>query len=274
MDGGMRVLEFLLLGPLAFGPFLSPADGQWVSYPTVGVPLSSDGKPNLSAPAPRTVDGKPDLSGLWEMKGREGETMLLGQLPGPQESTNIAWSLKQGLPYQPEAAELMKTRRAEQRVNDPLTHCLPIGPVRLHTFNSPKKIIQTPGLVILLSEFNASYRQIFTDGRSLPVDPNPSWNGYSSGHWEGDTLVVDTKGFRDGLWLDNAGNPLTDAARITERFRRVTFGQLEIDLTVNDPKAYTKPWTVTLRQTITLNTDLLDFNCLENEKDVKHFVAK
>jgi len=146
--------------------------------------------------------------------------------------------------------------------------------VRLHTFNSPKKIIQTPGLVVILSEYNGSYRQIFTDGRPLPLDPNPSWNGYSSGHWEGDVLVVETNGFRESLWLDNTGDPLTNAARITERFRRVNFGQLEIDLTVNDPKAYTKPWTVTLHQTIVLNTELLDYICLENEKDVKHFVAK
>jgi hypothetical protein len=130
--------------------------------------------------------------------------------------------------------------------------------VRIYTFNSPKKIIQTPGLVVILSEYNASYRQIFTDGRPLPLDPNPSWNGYSSGHWEGDVLVVETSGLRDGLWLDNAGDPLTDAARITERLRRVNFGQLKIDLTVNDPKACTKPWTVTLHQTIVLNTELLD----------------
>jgi len=270
----MGDIKFLLLGSLAFGPFLSHVAGQWVNYPTAGVPQSSDGKPNLSAPAPRTADGKPDLSGMWEMKGRDGETILLGQLPGPVESVNIASSLKQGLPYQPEAAQLLTTRRAEQRVNDPLTRCLPIGPVRLHTFNSPKKIIQTSGLVVILSEFNASYRQIFTDGRPLPLDPDPSWNGYSNGHWEGEILVVETTGFRDGGWLDNAGNPFTDSARITERFRRVNFGQLEIELTVNDPKAYTKPWSVTLNQTIVLNTDLLDYICLENEKDVKHFVAK
>jgi hypothetical protein len=250
------------------------AAAQWLNYPAAGIPGLPDGKPNLTAPAPRTSDGKPDLSGMWEMKGRGGDTILLGQLPGPVESVNIASSLKQGLPYQPEAAQLLTTRRDEQRVNDPLTHCLPIGPVRLHTFNSPKKIIQTPGLVVILSEYNASYRQIFTDGRPLPLDPDPSWNGYSSGHWESEILVVETNGFRDGLWLDNAGDPLTDAARVTERFRRVNFGQLEIDLTVNDPKSYTKPWTVTLHQTIVLNTDLLDYICLENERDVKHFVAK
>ena len=265
--GSLKVLWGLAL-------FANCGAGQWLNYPTRGIPRLPDGKPNLSAPAPRTADDKPDLSGMWEMKGRPGETSLLGQLPGPAESVNIASSLQQGLPYQPEAAQLLTARKAEERVNDPLTHCLPIGPVRLHTFNSPKKIIQTPGLVVILSEYNASYRQIFTDGRPLPLDPNPSWNGYSSGHWEGDVLVVETNGFREGLWLDNAGDPLTDAARITERFRRVNFGQLEIDLAVNDPKAYTKPWTVTLHQTIVLNTDLLDYICLENERDVKHFVAK
>ena len=251
--------------------FAGCALGQWLNYPTSGIPRMPDGKPNLSAPAPRTADNKPDLSGIWEMKGRPGETSLLGQLPGPAESANIASSLPQGLPYQPGAAQLLTARKAEQRVNDPLTHCLPIGPVRIHTFNSPKKIIQTPGLVVILSEYNASYRQIFTDGRPLPLDPNPSWNGYSSGHWEGDVLVVESNGFREGLWLDNTGNPLTDAAQMRERFRRVNFGQLEIDLTVDDPKAYTRPWTVTLKQTLVVDTEMLDYVCLENEKDTQHF---
>jgi hypothetical protein len=265
--GRLKVLWGLAL-------FAGCALGQWLNYPTPGIPRLPDGKPNLSAPAPRTADGKPDLSGMWEMKGRPGETNLLGQLPGPAESANIASALQQGLPYQPETAQLLRVRGAEQRVNDPLTRCLPIGPVRLHTFNSPQKIIQTPGLVVILSEYNASYRQIFTDGRPLPLDPNPSWNGYSSGHWDRDVLVVETNGLREGLWLDNAGNPLTEAARIIERFRRVNFGQLEIDLTVNDPKAYTRPWRVTLKQTLVVDTELLDYVCLENEKDTQHFAAK
>jgi hypothetical protein len=133
-----------------------------------------------------------------------------------------------------------------------------------------RKIVQVPGLLVILNELNASYRQIFTDERPLPVDANPSWNGYSSGKWDGDTLVVQTTGFRDGLWLDTGGSPLTDAASITERFRRVNFGTLEIELTINDPKAYTKPWTIHVTQIIVLNTELLDFICLENEKDVPH----
>ena len=122
----------------------------------------------------------------------------------------------------------------------------------------------------MMNELNTSYRQIFTDGRPLPADQNPTWNGYSTGKWEGDTLVVQTTGFRDGLWLDSRGNPMTDAAKLTERFRRVNFGHMEIQITLDDPKAYTKPWTVTLHHIIKLDTDLLDFNCNENEKDASH----
>jgi hypothetical protein len=128
--------------------------------------------------------------------------------------------------------------------------------------------------VVILDEFNASYRQIFTDGRPLPDDPQPSWNGYSSGKWDGDTLVVETIGFRDDLWLDMKGNPITNAARVTERFRRPNYGSLEIEVTVNDPKAYTQPWTVTLKQVIKLDTELVDEICLENEKSVRHMTGK
>jgi hypothetical protein len=268
--------SLLVHGMLAFGLSSFPLAGQWLDYPTPNVPRTPDGKPNLSAACPRTSDGKPDLSGLWRMeRNRPTSTELApGCEPVSQEFINIGWSLKEGLPYQPWAAELVKTRRAEQRINDPLSHCLPVGIVREHTFPTYKKIIQAPGLLITLSEHNASYRQVFTDGRPLPVDPNPSWNGSSSGAWEGDTLVVHSNGFRDGLWLDTTGNPLTEAAKITERFRRPNFGNLEIEVTVDDPKAYTKPWTVKLNQTIALDTDLLDFVCNENEKDLRHLVVK
>jgi len=146
--------------------------------------------------------------------------------------------------------------------------------VRLHVFPLFRKIVQVPGLVVILNELNASYRQIFTDGRPLPADPNPTWNGYSTGKWERDTLVVETTGLRDGLWMDTGGSPLTDAARITEKFRRVNYGKLEIELTVDDPKAYTKPWTIQITQIITLNTELLDYICLENERDVPHLPRK
>ena len=125
---------------------------------------------------------------------------------------------------------------------------------------------------MILNEYNKSYRQIFTDGRPLPADMQPAWDGYSTGKWDGDVLVVQTTGFRDGIWLDAFGDPLTDAGKITERFRRIDYGHLEIELTVDDPKAYTRPWTVTLYQILAINTDLLDYICLENEKDIQHMV--
>ena len=262
----------------------APLSAQWLDYPTSGVPRLPDGKPNLSAPAPRTPDRKPDLSGLWAMpcpvataaNGFAGQPNVYcaTEIAIPPEFGNIGRTLKDGLPYQPWAAELVKKTRANNRPNDPLSHCLPTGLVRLHTFPLFRKIVQVPGLVVILNELNASYRQIFTDGRPLPVDPNPSWNGYSSGKWEGDTLVVETTGFRDGLWLDTGASPLTDSARITERFRRVNYGTLEIELTVDDKKAYTKPWTIKVTQIIVLDTDLIDYICLENEKDAPHLMGK
>ena len=271
----MRFNPVLLGGVAAFVSFLFPLRGQWLAYPTPGIPRTPDGKPNLSAPTPRTTDGKPDLSGLWEMEHNRpcGPDGCLDQQPS-QEFINIAWSLKEGLPYRPWSAELVKTRTPEKRVDDRLAHCLPIGVVRLHTFVGLKKIVQTQRMVALLYEYNGSYRQIMTDGRPLPDDPNPSWNGYSTGKWEGDMLVVETTGFRDNQWLDMSGSPLGDAARITERFRRVNYGHLEIEVTVDDPKTYTKPWTIKLSQALKLDTDLLDYICLENEKDVQHLVGK
>jgi hypothetical protein len=190
------------------------------------------------------------------------------------EFVNIAVRLGVGLPYQPWARDLVKARQSEQRVNDPMSRCIPIGPVRLHTWNGPRKLVQTPGLLIVMNEPDTSYRQIFTDGRPLPKDPNPSWNGYSTGKWEGNTLVVQTIGLRDRMWLDATGNPLTDAARLTERFRRPDFGHLEVDITVDDPKAYTQPFTIALHQAIKLDTDLLDYVCSENEKDATRLSNK
>jgi hypothetical protein len=264
-----------LVSWLIWGTLLAPLQGQWISYPTAGVPRTADGKPNLAAACPRTADGKPDLSGLWMMQpNRDATPNFPGCEPTAEEFANIGFTIKEGLPYQPWAADLVKTRRAELRLHDPLSYCLPTGPVRLHTWSTPRKVLQMPGLLVILNELNASYRQIFTDGRPLPVDPNPSWNGYSSAKWDGDTLVVQTAGFRDGLWLDSTGNPMTDAAKMTERFRRPDFGHLEIEITVDDPKAYTKPWTIKLHHTIKLDTDLLDFICAENEKDTTHLLVK
>src|SRR5579862_3997504 len=251
----------------------SPASAQWLNYPTARVPRMSNGNPNLSAPAPRTKDGKPDLSGIWQLEAHcppEG----CGDYPAAPEFLDLGARLKGGLPYQPWAVELVEKRAVQLGKDDPVGSCRPAGAIRLLTFPPPRKIIQLPGEVLILSERDVTYRQIFTDGRPLPKDPDPSWNGFSSAKWEGDTLVSQTIGFRDGIWLDRKGSPMTDAAKITERFRRVNYGRLEIEVTVDDPKAYTHPWTITLSQLIVLNTELLEYYCLDNERDATHMVGK
>jgi len=191
-----------------------------------------------------------------------------------EQFLDIAFGVKGGLPFLPWAREIVKQRTAENGKDDPTSRCLPGSPVQMHTSPFLRKVVQLPGLILLLSENSAIYRQIFTDGRPLPADPWPYWFGYSSGNWEGDTLVVQTNGFRDGLWLDRNGAPMTDAAKMTERFRRPNYGTLEIEITIDDPKAYTVPWTVAVKQHVALNTELLDSSCLENEKDTPHMVGK
>jgi hypothetical protein len=238
--------------------------GQWLHFPTAGIPRSPDGKPNLLAPPPKAPDGKPDLSGIWNIQDNAGQSQFI----------DIAPSVQGGLPYRPGMADLAKARSAPPKTSEPITRCLPIGIVERHTWlGGLKKIVQVPGLVLMLNEYNSSFRQIFTDGRPLPAVEMLAWDGYSTGRWEGDTLVVDTTGFRDGQWLDTEGNPLTDAAKITERFHRVDFGHLEIEITVDDSKAYTRPWTFTVKQVLVPDTELLEFICLENEKDVQHMNA-
>ena len=253
----------------------SAASAQWLHYPTSGVPKNPDGSPNLSAPAPRSADGRPDLSGTWEPeKNRPCPPEGCDDIQVPQEFVNIGWSVQGGLPFQPWALDLKKSRQARYSIDDPATQCQPVGVMKTLTAPLLKKIVQTPGLLLILSERNAMYRQIFTDGRPLPEDPQPTWNGYSSGSWDGDTLVVRSNGFRDDGWLDRGGTPSTGALKMTERFHRVNFGRMEIDVTVDDLKAYTRPWDVKLMQTLALDTDLLDYICLENEKDRAHMSDK
>jgi hypothetical protein len=248
---------------------------QWLTYPTAGVPRTPSGLPNLGAPTPRTPDGKPDFSGMWEADNTSPcPSYGCADMPLSREFLNIGARLPGGLPYRPWAAEVVKQRMAANGKDDPASHCQPLGAIRLFTFPQYRKIVQVPGLLVILSERDVTFRQIFTDGRALPNHPQPSSTGYSSGHWEGDTLVVQTNGFRDGMWMDRRGDPMTDAAKLTERFRRVNYGNLEIELTVDDPKAYTAPWTVKLNQFIVLNTELLEYFCQENEKDRTHLVGK
>jgi hypothetical protein len=234
---------------------------QWVNYPTAGIPRTADGKPDLLAPVPRTPDGKPDLSGVWQSEGQ-----IYFQ--------NLAAGLKpEDVPMQPWAKTLQEQREKAAHVDDPLSRCLPHGVPRVNTNGLfPFKIIQTPGLVVLLYEQLYLFRQVFMDGRKVAPDVNPSWLGYSTGKWDGDTLVVESIGFNDRTWLDTfKGHPATESLHVTERFRRVDFGHLELQATIDDPKAYVKPWTTTTQKmNIVLGTDILEFICNENEKDQVH----
>jgi hypothetical protein len=246
---------------------------QWLRYPTADVPRARDGTPNLNSPAPRLPDGKPDFSGIWQSGRKVACTPDMSkfvecgnEIGGSPLALNIGTDMPGGLPYQPWAAALMKQRSRDNSKDDPHARCLPDNPPRPYALPHMTTAVHTPRLLVLLNEVSAMYRQIFVDGRPLLVDPNPSWNGYSTATWEGDTLVVRTNGFRDGLWLDMAGSPMTDAAIMTERFRRPNYGTLEIQITIDDKKAYTRPWTVEMPQTITLDTELIDEICLENEK--------
>ena len=246
---------------------------QWFNYPTPGVPRLRDGKVNVAAPAPKTKEGKPDFSGIWLADNhlpcppllRDGNECL-EKTPLSAWAYHIDAGLTSGLPYQPWAAAAVKQRSADNSKDDPHVKCLPSNPPRMYTLPHYLRLLQTPGLLVMLNEYNSAYRLIYTDGRPLPVEPQPSWNGYSTGKWEGDALVITTIGLRDDLWLDMAGNPMTSSATRTERIRRPNYGTLEIDFTVDDPKAYTKPWTVHLRQTIVVDSDLIDEVCLEGVK--------
>ncbi len=251
----------------------APIAAQWINYPTPGVPKGRDGAPNLTAPAPRT-GGRPDLSGVWQTRivpGAEPTTEpVAGSSLFPPEFTDIAARLKDGLPYQPWARTLWESRQANLRADSPAGKCDPAGILQRLTNVLPKRFVQSPGLLAILFEEHNEFRQILTDGRAAPVDPLPAFNGYSTGKWVGDTLVVTTTGFKDEWWADRRGTPLTSAATVTEKYRRVNYGNMDLEITVDDPKAYTRPWTITLPQQIALNTDLMEYFCTENERDRAH----
>ena len=242
-------------------------EAQWDPRSAPGVPRGSNGEPDLNAPAPRTADGKPDLSGVWQ--GMGGQQAQAQSADGPPVAgfRDVAQNIKEGLPFKPEGAALLKARRDNNSKDNPEAHCLPMGIMQFHTQGAPRKFIQTAGILVILYEASSGLRQIFTDGRPVPSnDPQPWWYGYSVGKWDGDTLVVETTGLRDGGWLDIIGSPLSDAAKITERFRRVSYGRMEIDLTVDDAKLYTRPWTVRVNQRIMPDQELIEFICLENQR--------
>jgi hypothetical protein len=264
----------------------SPA-AQWFNYPSPRAPRTATGEVNLAAPAPRLANGKPDLSGVWMaaepacvIRGTAPVSELLKLMPPSRtcpprtasfsrQSINIGIDMPGGLPYQPWLAALVEQRTANQAIDDPHIRCLPDVFLRAYGLPHYLKFAQSPDLLLMLNEYNAVYRQVFTDGRPLPNAPNPAWQGYSSASWDSDTLVIDTIGFRDDLWIDWDGSVITEAARLRERIRRPDFGHLEIEVTVDDPKAYTKPWTVTLRQQFAADTELIDEICAEGEKFAK-----
>jgi hypothetical protein len=231
---------------------------QWTKIPQTGIPQTADGKPNLSAPAPRLPNGKPDLSGIWE----------------PMENKyvrNIAADLKEEVPFQPWAKTLYDQRTdGSHSKEDPDANCLPQGVPKINGAPAPWKIVQSPGFVVIVYEAFNLWRQIFMDGRERAKDLNPTWMGYSLGKWEGDTLVVDTVGFNGKAWLDQLGKPSTEALHVIERFHRKDFGHMDLTITIDDPKAYTKPWTVVEPVHLLPNTELLEFICNENNRDVPH----
>jgi hypothetical protein len=258
----------------------APSFAQWPRYPTTDVPKTRSGEPNLEGPAPKAADGKPDLSGIWERVGPGGQNPDIAALQspdgGPPAATfwNIGAGFEQGLPFRPLAAMLRAERMSNNQKNNPDALCLPMGLMQLHLHPQPRKIVQTPDLIVIMYEGNSGLRQIFTDGRPLPElgpDLQPWWYGYSSGRWEGDTLVVETVGFRDDVWLDVQGSPLTSEGKMTERFRRPNFGNLQIDVTIEDASAYVTPFTVRVNQRILLDEELIEFICNENERSVQHF---
>jgi hypothetical protein len=233
---------------------------QWLKEPTRGIPRTTDGKPDLSAPAPRTAAGKPDLSGLWRIDaGAYSGNLLTDLKPG-----DIAAA----------ADAVYKQRMEDLGKDDPSTFkCLPQGHRVLFGAGGMARIIQTPTVVAILYE-NLSYRQIFLDGRTLPVDPNPSFMGYSVGRWEGDTLVVETAGFKDTTWLDFGGHPHTEALRVIERFRRTSFGKIDLQATFEDPSVFTRPVTIAVKVDFAADTDMLEYVCNENEKSHARMIGK
>ena len=267
MGASVRIAGLVVLAAV----FGAPLGAQWGPHPSPGVPRLGNGEPNLDAPAPRTADGKPDLSGTWQgvnvLGGNPAAAAQFTDGPPIAGFRDVGANVKGGLPLNAAGAALLAERVAGNSKDNPEAHCLPMGIMQFHTQGAPRKVIQTPSVIVILYEASMGMRQIFTDGRALPDnDPQPWWYGYSVGRWEGDTLVVDTAGLRDGGWLDIIGTPLTDRATITERFRRTSYGRMEIDITIDDPKAYTRPWTVRVNQRLMPDQELIEFVCLENQR--------
>jgi hypothetical protein len=248
---------------LALIPF--PVGAQWLDLPTPDIPRNADGKPDLKAPLPRTANGKPDLSGLWQP-----------DLNNPY-SGNLIQDVKDEALFRPEAEAIYQKRVADFSRDSPHSRCLPEGPHQIFGTGGPDhslyRIMQSPKIVAILFE-GGGFRQIFLDGRSLPKDPSPTWNGYSIGRWDGDTLVVESNGYNDVSWLDEAGHPHSEDLRVTERFRRVDFGHMQFEITFADPKVLVKPLTRSIEVKYAADTEMLEYVCNEDERDFVHYRGK
>jgi hypothetical protein len=271
----------ILLALLATG-----APAQWLRYPTPGIPRTRDGKPNLSAPAPRASNGKPDLSGLWQVEATPFDeiTRLFGpglgdlSVPGDDLRTFSKYAISvladfkpEEAPIRPEAAQIFQRRLDSFGITNPTTLCQPGGVPFGGLLPFPNKFIQTPGVIVILQEADGGLRQIFTDGRKHTADPQPSWMGYSVGKWDGDSLVVDTVGFNDKGWLDGGGHPRSEALRVQERYRRRDFGHMDVQVTIDDPKMYTRAFSFKYTLDLVPDSDIGEYVCAENEKDRAHF---
>ena len=247
----------------------APAQAQWLGYPAKHVPRNADGTPNLAAPAPRTPDGRIDLSGVWEAVDHPDDPA--GGIEGvrsPKYMVNVMRDFNGAVPFQPWAAELFKQRQANKLRDNPMIRCLPAGVPRLAAYSHPYKIVQTADLIVIMYESQTLFRQVFMDGRSHPADPEPTWLGYSIGKWDGDTLVVETIGFNDKTWLDGFGHPHSEGMKVTERFRRRDVGHMDIEVLIDDPKAYTQQIRYVQPQALLPDGDLIEYICNENAKPV------
>jgi hypothetical protein len=260
---------------------VASAHAQWLNYPSPGTPRTKDGKPNLAAPAPHAASGKPELSGVWQVEPTPAAelTRLFGDLSvenvvGDNTGAyskylvNILADFKpEESPLRPEFANVLRQRAKEVY---PLTRCLPVGVPADELVPGPFKIIQTPDLILVRNEYENTFRQVYLDGRKPPADPEPLWLGYSVGKWEGDTLRVDTVGFNDKGWLDGFGHPHSEDMHLTERFHRRDFGHLDVEITIDDPKVYTKTFSVKFTELLQPDSDVTEYFCDENEKDQSH----
>ena len=266
-----RWICILAISITVSGVLPSALSAQWLNYAAPGIPRLGDGKPNLMAPTPRTADGRPDLSGIWvsECGIAFGEACFTRSL-----FFDLAKDLKpEDVQMTTWASAIQKQREARDHVDDPYGYCLPPGTPRIDFGGTPFRILQTPQVTVFLYETlaNMTFRQIYTDGRTLPLNGEPTWLGYSIGRWDGDTFVVETTGFRDGGWIDTRkGRPHSDALHVIERFRRIDYGHTELTITIDDPKAFLKPWTIKAPLQLLPETSLLESFCDNHNSTMEH----